>query len=670
MLRFLLASIIICLLFLAGCASSNVESGSVGYKKPQLDTMFYPGLNPQAGAKNSEFNINDLTKKYPSADGVILSKKFTARQRIATDEESTSQFNYLRTVRYVVLKPNSSEISNISRSFRNYITVEDFSLVALHPDGTKEQYTLSDLVMKTNNRHWSSYQLPIKGIQRGSIIEYSWLARTTDADLVSVSDPFYLRSKMPVLESDFTIHYPKNKGSIVLKHLHDSSGVTINNVPKSGLTSVKLVDSEGIHNEPFSLNTADRLSALHYVFKPDLGPAYRSNNFWDEYRSEMHGYYFLIDENENISVPEFAKVVDSVLANAGTTQDSIQSIKDWISSSIKIDYQLRKPEASKSVFTRRRGSVYSTALLARRLYAKAGFESDIVELHSAESGEFNRNYTSYQEFNELAIVVRHGSLKYLVLFTRELQPVNVVPDEYISQPYIIVSETASYPDIVENPVFVQDTSTNTVDIDISVSEEGEANVAIAITLTGGYAYDERVELSDMPNTEYEKYVRRWLVSTQEETKNVTTQILNAEQPTKPLVVKATYTMPNAISITPNEAIFQTGGIISSLSSDADTSTRISPIKIWSSYKFAKNIRISYPAAWKPQLSNSFATNSSINSALGNSTRTVTQKSGSIVLEFASRLRSGTYPKEKFSELYEIMGNSGSSRIPNIVFSVP
>ncbi|MBC8125060.1 MAG: transglutaminase domain-containing protein [Candidatus Kapabacteria bacterium] len=381
----------------------------------------------------------------------------------------------------------------------------------------------------------------------------------------------------------------------------------------------------------------------------------------------MYKRYFDNDSYDLMSDAAYRKSHTAVLNGARDRLDTLQRLKSWFSTSIKINYDEDSPESASSVFRSRVGSLWGATLLARQLYQSAGFKARIVQLHSLNEGVFDKNYANFNEFREIGLVVSKDSSLYLVLFQRPLQPVNVVPTEFIGQPFVYIDTDKMERSVETDVRFVSDTSSAFRTVRVNLDEDRFAHVDLSVTFKGDAAYDERTTLDDLPASELETTLKKRFVPTLAEASNVKVSVENLEDPTLPLVLKASFTLSDAVTVTGGEAIFQTAGILSPTSeNDAgqDSSDRQFPIEITSPYRYDRQVEVVYPNTWT--LSTSID-ESEIHSDLGDLTRTRSISPGSLAVRFSSSLNAGTYPQRLAPELTNVLGDAGTSAIPSLVF---
>jgi hypothetical protein len=137
-----------------------------------------------------------------------------------------------------------------------------------------------------------------------------------------------------------------------------------------------------------------------------------------------------------------------------------------------------------------------------------------------------------------------------------------------------------------------------------------------------------------------------------------------------LQIKLEYTIDNLVTVTPEEVIFQTGGLFSPSSTGGerkvDTSERRNPIRIYNDEQTNKNITVQYPASW--QLSSTLADIQRSND-FGSVEGKYENSPGKLSIRQTRLLKQSSAPKEKFPELLELISRQSKLSIPTIIFKV-
>ena len=146
------------------------------------------------------------------------------------------------------------------------------------------------------------------------------------------------------------------------------------------------------------------------------------------------------------------------------------------------------------------------------------------------------------------------------------------------------------------------------------------------------------------------------------------EIINKENYKEPLKIKIEYNINNLITITPDEILFQTAGLLSPSSKfkkRLDPKERINPIVIYFDQIYTKNIKINYPREWNVVQK---IDNVKFSNEFGQIEGNYNYSDGLISIDQKSYLLKNKQPKEKIEELLKITGNISKLQVPVIIFT--
>ena len=130
-----------------------------------------------------------------------------------------------------------------------------------------------------------------------------------------------------------------------------------------------------------------------------------------------------------------------------------------------------------------------------------------------------------------------------------------------------------------------------------------------------------------------------------------------------------YNIYNLVTVTPDEVIFQTGGLFSpssNVKTKIDTEERVNPIRIYSDEKYIKNISIEFPKNWALT---STLKNLEKENEFGKIKGVYTVNPGNIQVAQERLLLKSHKPKEMIDELLEITGRKSQLYIPTMIFKI-
>jgi len=173
---------------------------------------------------------------------------------------------------------------------------------------------------------------------------------------------------------------------------------------------------------------------------------------------------------------------------------------------------------------------------------------------------------------------------------------------------------------------------------------------------------------DLNKDEVKEKINEILTYSDGEIKLIDYNIENLNGIEQPVVINMEYTIDNLVMMTPDEIIFQTGGLFSPSSLKKymiDTDKRNNPIKIYSPENYIKNITINHPRTW--HIDNSFAINHANDFA--SIEGKYNSNPGCLKVTQNRLLNACIQPKERIDDLLQITGSKSKLYIPTIIFSV-
>lgn len=652
-MRIMIVAVVLLATCLTGCMRFIPLGRSSTYVPPSIDTVKSPTVDLAA-----------LRAAYPHERGVMLGTRVEDYESVVRGADN---YFYVRSMRYVILDAKADDLTNVSEQFHSMVGVRNADVLVFHPDGTREQYGLSDFTVSKVSEFWRVYRLPIKNATAGTVVDLCWVLEAGNSQNLADVEPTYLRHLIPTLRQEITL---RRSSSFVpmQRKMPEIEGLNLVHSTSPNTTRYLVGEQPAIRDEKFSPPVSYQRARLDVCNRWDGATGYTPAQYWENQRDWMFWRHFNDDADDLAEDEQFQAFVASVLRGAQSRLDTLQRLKSWFSTNIKIDYNIESRETAESVFDERVGPIGGATTLARQMYRTAGWNVRIVQLHSSTKGLFDSTYTNYLEFREVGLVVWKDSTRYLVLIQRPLQPVNVVPSEYVGQPLLYVDTSEPGASIENGVVFFSDTTSIERQIRVELDEDGTARVEIVVSYTGEEAYDERSLLDELPESELTASLSRRFSPGIAEVSGMKVSAENLFDPALPLVLRASYVVASAANEVDGEMVFQTAGILSSISethNGEDSTERQQPIVIIHPYRYNRRVEVRYPAAWTLR---STIDERAVHSDLGEMQRTRELDRGVMRVQFVSALHPGTYPQQLAVDLASVVGTSESVSIPTLVFA--
>ena len=649
------AGTVLLLAMLTGCQTKNLRD-SWRYMKPNIDTIPVPTVDMTA-----------LKAKHPDADKVYLGINIRARDEGLRYPNRT--FHTLRAHRYVVMDEHSEDATTISENFDESVTIRQADAYVWNPDGTTAVYETDDFIYASEGEDSHSAKLPIKDLQEGSIIDYSFHLSTPTAAQFNRYEPIRLQWYSPIELLEVQLEFLSDE-KVTYRDLPEWADGSIKSYPVHDGKAVgfKVTDVPAYINEPYSPSRAYMGNYFEYaVSSSAMGLDKTGNEFWEELRER----YFKsgLDRVDELDIEDEDEILEDYpkMVKGANARDSIQSMFDWIRERVSINTRANYTDPD-DAYEDRSSDVEGFYSLLKGIVQHAGYKATVVRMHNKTRGEFDDEFYNIDQFAEYGMMIEAGDEQFHTIPHRTTLPVDIVPVDYLRQPGMIVDrDDGPVLKKLENPT--QRPWKRTRDIDITVNDDGSVEVTAIDTTFGSAAYERRVNYQNMPDEERESAIKEFLVFDQGEVSDVKIEVFNLDDVTLPFVRTATYTIPEGATITPEEVLFQTEGLISSKSetdTEEDPDKRQNPVYIARDYESIRRVNINYPSSWKLSSKVDQVRNTN---ELGTLTRKVNNQGSNLTINTVSYMNEGYWPKERAKDLYEIYGDGVLESIGTIVFTI-
>lgn len=178
-------------------------------------------------------------------------------------------------------------------------------------------------------------------------------------------------------------------------------------------------------------------------------------------------------------------------------------------------------------------------------------------------------------------------------------PVTYLPEEYQGSTAMKI-EADGFGGFIRLPAGDAIQSLTEEALDVTIDPDGVVQVQEVATLRGANAFHVRARLRDQTPDERDETLRDFVAYTEGETRDFTASVEGESNPDLDLVITLRYAIDDLVTVTPEEVLFQTGGLLSpaSLSTvERATESRRNPIHIYRELTADKTIRVRYPQAW-------------------------------------------------------------------------
>jgi len=610
--------------------------------------------------------VKNYLDKYPEEDGVYLSYE-NHYQHVASYGDGWMKWKLTHVVgySYVVLNPDEKHLT----TFTLHLDPDEILLQATctitSPVGEKKSFAIHELKKTTENKQ-TVYRLVYPEVEKGSVIEERF---EIEKDHPGLFLEIPLRHSMPCERLQASITYP-SWWTVKLKKIGPDGPPELETEHNAEAATITLSytknDVPAIQDEPFSppakWNT-DYISLL--IEKLDFGGMpHESPGTWDEFAHEFKEY---VMDKDPIFSSRVRKTAKHLIEGKTQTKEQVEAIISYVQNVISSESSKPVKNFAKLI-VEKQGNPYLNTALAQRLLAAVGIPSYYTLIHSAYDGYFDDDFYAFSEMKMPALWVEIEGKVYVCLpFIRHLS-IDYIPKMFQDQPAIKISKDG-FVKRVTIPSGDQSRNKTEEFYELSILETGIIQVTERKVFHGSDAYALRKALEETTQEEKDEILEGLLTYSDGEIGNQEQEFINLDDDQKPLVIKLNYTIDNLITVTPEEVIFQTGGLfspVSDLKTKVKKKDRVNPIWIPYDRRVIKEIMIHYPDNWQIQ---SPPHNLVLENELGKIEGIYKWEKGKVEINQSVFLKKTLENKDKFSELMQLIGKKSSLNIPTLIFDI-
>jgi hypothetical protein len=383
---------------------------------------------------------------------------------------------------------------------------------------------------------------------------------------------------------------------------------------------------------------------------------------WYEMASELRWY---ASNSTTFWNAEAANRTDTILANCRTKRQKLDTVLAYIQKNINWGGSSVRPDAA-TMLRKGEGNALTMSALARAMMREGGIDVQLVMMHSADDGYFDERFVAPSELYMPGVIATIDSTEYTMLpYYKGLSP-NLLPDRFKNTDAMKVTEAGTQ-EFTSTPAGSPETNKRSDAYNIAIGDDGALKVEQDIELVGEMAYLKRREIEDLDPARLKAEMKDVLDYSDGDILDFTYEVVNRDDYGLPLTIRLRYTIDNLVTVTPDEVVFQTGGLFSPASRNknkVDVDKRESPIRVYGDETLDKRITIHFPASWKlaTKLPNVEKSN-----MYGEVKGSYALSDGMLDVTHHRVLRRGTSGPEKFSDLLAIIGTRSVLNVPSLVF---
>ena len=612
-------------------------------------------------------------EKYGEYDGVYLSLETIVehsgiKEHTAYGLGDKWTYSYIRKMKYIIFNPEADWLTNLDISSN----ADNLFIRITSPAGVSKQYGIKDLQVEKDKDGYTSRKFAIPEVVKGTLVE---VAYDYEFNIFPGFASYFLdhetllQSSIPIEYLKFSFAYPE-WWRVKVKQIGEKRGVPYlesNDIEnKKNILYYETKDVPALTHEPYSpyFKEVANYIQLMIVDFAMMGGTYQHPGSWQELGEQFKKYVL---KKSDKGSKRLRNIVDEIIAENASGVEKLEAIIGYIYDTIKIG---KSRDANyEKILKDKEGSQYDMTGLAQAMLAEAGMESYYLLVHDAEDGYLDLNYISADQLYVPALHVPIDGVDYVVFPYIKNLPINHTPENFQGQTALALSEAEDGTGFWQVPA--GNRADNALDANYHLVIDADGGIAVTEkrVLRGSMAYMFRREFSDLSEEKIRDAIKDLLTYSAGDVKLDTYSLTNFENYKLPLEIEMTYSIANLVTVTPEEVIFQTGGLFSPVSNRVlklEQEKRINPIQIAYDEQYIKNIEIAFPPQWR--ISNNLMDIEFANQ-FGSLMGQYSIESGLLRVSQRVTFNKIMVSKDQIGDLIDLAGTRSALNVPTIIFSV-
>jgi len=633
-------------------------------------------------------DVGAYLTRYGDYDGVYLeySESVEHSGRLYHSTFSNWTVSWIGTDRHIVFNPDNTSLTTVTVP----VLPTKMYVRTIDPDGKVRTWGRDCLVPAGDTTIGPTmYRFAIPNVRRGTIVEqgFEFAAKVKGVPPVLAYE-WPIQFPIPCEHLKLTYAYP-NHWAVIVKRLGPGRVLPYETTEDKSAHKLILTyearDVQPLRKEqyaPFDAEVADRfalkvldtgvktpdkrkLKNLVGLFYDLIPPGQKPFKDWSELAHNVRAAK-LGKAQEHY--PWIDSLTPAIIAGVERPVDRVRAVLNFVRSNIEVaNWSVAKGNAAE-VLNSGKGDGYDMCELTRAMLASAGLKADVVLLHNRKTGYFDPEFLSGDEFSHLGVRVVTDDATYLLSPAVPNVPYDYISPVFQGQPALVIAG-----DSIGSIVRMPDSSVTggmlDEGYDITIDTAGLISVSETKSFVGQMAYLTRIHRSKESRADDPEDPRIRPGFRGGDVTMIDSIEANTDDYVQPLMVSLKYTVAGLITITPEEILFRTGGLLAPISYtdvDLDVAHRQNPVRISYDAIYRKRITIHYPPQWKLV---SDLPDVTIDNACGTAEQSASVHPGTIDIWQQVSLRHCTWPKEKVTDLAALIGTQSVVEQPTLVFSV-
>lgn len=603
--------------------------------------------------------------RYPGKDGIYLDQAFDFEIVTSPTFESVRARNYA----YVVLNRNSESLSTFSVHVDSGAELEKVYLIHRRPQGEQKVYGYEDLKVERDSNGSRTFKFIYPNVEKGSVISEHYLIRHNNprmGDLMDFEAP--LQWELPCEKVRLRFLHPDSwEGQV--KRLAADRALPYQRTQDEGAHKViytyEAKEVPGLDEEPFAPFFKERANYFKFGFQSMPSFRYQGASNWQAFQRDFASYAV---EKEAIISPRVQTMAFELTKDCRGDEERLDAIVTYVQNTIAPGPLPNNPNFADMLATKH-ANLFQATGLTKSMLAKVGISSEFVLMHSQREGYFDESFISFDEVSTPGLHVTVGAKTFVVFPWINGIPVTHLPEPFQGSKALVVGPRQTTTTFIQLPDGNLSANTWEERYEVALDADGRATVKEEKVLSGSSAFGVRQALKDLKKEETEKLLKKLLTYSEGEVKFTSVGFEHKDEPKHPLVIKLAYTVDNLVSVTPEEVIFNTGGLFapsSSIKTKVDPTARQSPIRIYYDEARTKKVALTFPSAWSLETA---VKDQSVENAFGALAMTLKAEPGRLQVDQTLRFKKASAEAARYQELFPLTGRRSQMAIPSLVFKV-
>ena len=621
---------------------------------------YYPAVPVSADSlAHSSYDVDNYRETYDGHDGVYIEKELTVEHYLQGQDWSASLHSRLR---FMILNEDAEWITTFRVQIDPGESLKTAWVTTMAPDGTVRSYGVEDMKREEKSDGTIIYKFAYPEIAVGTVVDEGFDIRYAVGRSLS-QFVFPLQFDVPTEKVSVRFVYPKIF-SVKTKKLGPSDRLAINYENPRGGRAVVYEDTDlpAVADEPYSPYFKEMTRYLEIA----ITGAY-SETWLPSWSSFADGYRDYAVDKESFWRDRAEDIVEDVVDDSMSDRQKFAAIVGWLQKNIEVAY-LEDADFNDVIKSRKGGPMLINGL-ARLMLDKVGIDANLILVHPAYDGFFDQDYIVYGTLTDPAIHAKIDGKDLVAVPHRKHYPIDLIPQDMQGQRALKIDEDG-FAGFMTIPYGDADHNNVREVYNLSISEEGVITIEEVNELDGSVAYSVRRMLEDASETEIKELMEVLVTYDEGEVELDSWEIENQNDYDKPLTVRLSYTIDNLVTVTPEEVIVQTGGLLSPASSTGtkvDSDERVNPIRVYYDEQLEKQVNISYPQNWRLETE---LPKTKVANKFGSLSAEFEEQGGTTRITLSRTLNRIDAPAEEFGKMLDLL--SSRSRyfdVPTLIFAV-